>query len=203
MEQVSNRVETMISDKDVVARVLGGDSEAFGIIIRKTEALVAQIVGRMADLAADREDLAQDIYLKAYHRLGNFRFESKLSTWIGQIAYNTCYSYLERKKRIKMDFHGSNPGPGEEIFPEGTLQRHDLPENLLFRKQSQEIVRAELDSLNPVYKTLLVLYHQEDLGYEEIAGICNLPLGTVKSYMFRARKTLRERILQKYKMEEL
>lgn len=85
------------TDKYLVDRVLRGDNRAFETVIRNTENLVAQIVCKMVPVCEDRKDLAQDIYLKAFHHLGGFKFQSKLSTWIAQIAYNSCLSWLERK----------------------------------------------------------------------------------------------------------
>ena len=77
-----------------------GDTRSFEIIIRRTEGLVAQIVFKMIDHAEDRRDMAQDIFLKVFKNLSGFRFQAKLSTWIGQISYNTCLNYHEKKKLI-------------------------------------------------------------------------------------------------------
>ena len=88
------------ADKHLVDRVLRGDTRAFGIIIKNTENLVAQIVFKLIPVVEDRKDLAQDIYLKAFHNLAGFKFQSKLSTWIAQIAYNSCLSWIEKKKLV-------------------------------------------------------------------------------------------------------
>ena len=96
---MTNKTDTL-TDKDLVEKVLRGDTNAFSIIIKNTEALVAQIVFKMIGNEEDRKDLAQDIYLKAYKNLSSFRFGSKLSTWIGQIAYNACTDYLRKKKLV-------------------------------------------------------------------------------------------------------
>jgi len=78
--------------------ILHGKTEAFAQIILRTEGLVAQILSRMIVVQEDRKDLAQDIYMKAFHKLQDFKFQAKLSTWIGQIAFNTCLNWLEKKK---------------------------------------------------------------------------------------------------------
>ena len=172
--------------------MLCGDTRAFAAIVRNTEALVAQIVFRMIKNDEDRKDLAQEIYLKAYRYLPGFRFDAKLSTWIAQIAYNTCINYLQKKRLLL---------PGE---PEDTA----LPENeataaSLSRKQLATILRHQLEKLPPVYQTLISLYHQQDCSYNEITRITGLPEGTVKNYLFRARKALRDSLLLQYKKEEL
>ena len=97
------------SDRILVTRVLGGETKAFSIIISNTERLVAQIVFKMIRDNEDRKDIAQDVFLKAFNKLSTFKFESKLSTWIGQITYNTCLNYIEKKKLILFnDFNDDN-----------------------------------------------------------------------------------------------
>src|SRR4030095_1635585 len=90
-----------VADEVLVKAVLSGEAEAFKTLIRQYERLVLQIVFRMVKREVDREDLCQDIFLKVYDKLQGFRFGSKLSTWIGSIAYNTCVNHL-RKNRISL-----------------------------------------------------------------------------------------------------
>ena len=194
------------TDRELVRRLLQGDRAAFALIIQQTEALVAQIVCRLIERESDRQDLAQDIYLKVFHHLAGFAFQSKLSTWIAQIAYNTCFSYLEKKKlRLTGDPARSEYGIfDEEDEPHGeSAERMSPAEQSLFEKERSAIVAGEIRLLPPVYRTLIVLYHQEEFSYEEMASVTGLPVGTVKNYMFRARKMLREKLLHKYKREAL
>ena len=189
------------SDKLLVDRVLCGDTRAFGIIIKNTENLVAQIVFKMIPVAEDRKDIAQDIYMKTFHSLTGFKFQSKLSTWIAQIAYNACLSWIERKKPIL-------PGnlQEEQDIESGNIETNWLgnePETRLSQKELGGILRKEIELLPPVYQTLIILYHREELNYEELSQITGLPAGTVKSYLFRARKKLKENLLSKYKKEAL
>ena len=90
--------ENKLTDQLLIKQVLNGDVNAFGIIIKNTERLVGQIVFKMISDYEDRKDVAQDIYVKAYKGLSSFKIQSKLSTWIAQISYNTCLNYLEKKK---------------------------------------------------------------------------------------------------------
>jgi len=87
-------------DQLLVSRVISGDTDAFRLIIKNTEGLVAQIVFKMIPNNEDRKDIAQDIYLKAFQSLSGFRFQSKISTWIARIAYNSCLNCLKKKKLI-------------------------------------------------------------------------------------------------------
>jgi RNA polymerase sigma-70 factor (ECF subfamily) len=84
--------------------VLSGDKQAFGLIMTNTERLVAQIVFKMISHPEERKDIAQHIYLKVYKKLPGFKFQSKLSTWIAQISYNTCLDHLRKKKLILPGF---------------------------------------------------------------------------------------------------
>ena len=92
-----------VDDKELVNRVLKGDNQVFVTIIKNTEGLVALVVFKLLNNPEDRKDIAQDIYLKAYKNLPGFKFQSKLSTWTGQIAFNTCFNFLEKKKIILLD----------------------------------------------------------------------------------------------------
>jgi RNA polymerase sigma factor (sigma-70 family) len=199
-------LEIQAADKELIEQVLAGNRYAFGTIIKNTEVLVAMIVFKMIANRDDRKDLVQDIYLKAFHGLPGFRFKSKLSTWIGQIAYHTCLHYLEKEKLLLLD-----QTAGEEETSELTLEvlsnrninaSGNEIEIQLNRKELNSILEKEIDKLPPVYRTLLSLY-REELSNEEMVQITSLPEGTIKSYLFRARKTLKENILTNYKKEDL
>lgn len=191
-------------DRHLVKSVLSGDNHTFTTIIKNTEGLVAQIVYKLIDNREDRRDLAQDIYLKVYSNLAGFKFNSKLSTWIAQIAYNTCLSHLQKKKLVLTD---GLTGEGEDnaentnlIYAAGT--DHSI-ESKIFQRQRDVILQAEIDRLPPLFKTLITLFHNEQLSYEEIGVITALPAGTLKSYLFRARKQLKTNLLQRYKKDEI
>ena len=193
------------ADKHLVDRVLRGDTRAFGIIIKNTENLVAQIVFKFIPVAEDRKDLAQDIYMKAFHNLAGFKFQSKLSTWIAQIAYNSCLSWIEKKKLVL----SGNLHEDEEMYEttDARVYNHSSAENnsenKLFKKELSVILRKEIEELPTIYQTLITLFHQESMTYEELSQITGLSEGTVKSSLFRARKMLKENLLSKYQKEAL
>jgi len=198
---VNHTIVNSLADKHLVDRVLRGDTRAFGVIIKNTENLVAQIVFKFIPGAEDRKDLAQDIYMKAFRNLAGFKFQSKLSTWIAQIAYNSCLSWIEKKKLVL---------PGnlheEEEISETTDARvyyHSSVEKNLSQKELSVILRKEIEGLPAIYQTLITLFHHESMTYEELSQITGLPEGTVKSSLFRARKMLKEILLSKYQKEAL
>jgi RNA polymerase sigma factor (sigma-70 family) len=196
-----------VQDKELVNSVLRGETHVFATIIKNTEGLVAQIVFKLITNAEDRKDIAQDIYLKAFKSLSGFKYQSKLSTWIGKIAYNTCFNFLDKKQLILLD----NIVPENEKH-ESALEfftnkfiglSNNNSETNLIRTDRLEIVQTAIEKLPPLFKTMIMLYHYEELSYDEIAEITSLPVGTVKSYLFRARKSLKDTILLKYKEEEI
>lgn len=196
--------ENIYSDRLLVDKVLAGHNPAFATIIKKTEGLVAQIVFKMINNTEDRKDIVQDIYLKAFKNLSGFKFQSKLSTWIAQIAYNTCLDYLQKKKLVLyINNYEDHETDGEEPGNAGSHSISSEPEILTFQKQQSEILKAAIDNLQPLYKTLITLYHNEELSYQEIIEITGMPDGTVKNYLFRARKALKNSLLLTYKKEDL
>ena len=193
-----------LTDKQLVEKILSGDTDVFAAIIKNTEALVAQIVFKMISNVEDRKDIAQDIYLKAYKNLPRFRFGSKLSTWIAQIAYNTCLDYIRRKKLILVENLCEEEKTGNIKFNGiQNIFNNPGPEPVVFRKDLSQILKTEIEKLSPVFKTLISLFHNEEMSYDDIAQITGLPEGTVKNYLFRARKALKDSLLENYKKEEL
>jgi len=203
---VEYKNENNVADQPLVERVLRGDTNTFNTIIKNTQGLVTQIIFKMIPGAEDRKDLAQDVYLKTFKKLESFKFQSKLSTWIGQIAYNTCINHLEKKKLTLIENNNDDSESDDEtleIMNNKTNPLINETEKIIFKKELSEILKKEIDKLSPVYRTLITLYHNEELNYSEIAEITELPEGTVKNYLFRARKTLRNNLLLTYKKEAL
>ncbi|HEX8506739.1 MAG TPA: sigma-70 family RNA polymerase sigma factor [Hymenobacter sp.] len=204
---MSNLPTSSVTDQQLVAQVLGGNTAAFGHIVQRTEGLVTQMVFKMIRHPADRPDLAQEVYLKVFKNLAGFKFQAKLSTWVGQIAYNTCLHYLEKKQLVLVDLseqpldnsseEGRSPPTPQVAGPDSD------PETALFGHDLATVLGTAIEQLPPLYRTLISLYHQQELSYEEIAQITSLPDGTVKNYLFRARKQLKQQLLARYQRDDL
>lgn len=186
-----NKESNLVSDKLLVEKVLSGNTQAFALIVKNTERLVAQIVRKMVRNEEDQKDLVQNIYLKAYQNISSFKFQSKLSTWIGAIAYNATVNYLEKKKIPLYDIDSLN---------ESNFIQSENAEKQMIHKENAQMLTDEINNLPPLYKTLVSLYHIEELPNKEIAEITNLPEGTIKSYLYRARKILKDNIECNYKI---
>jgi RNA polymerase sigma-70 factor (ECF subfamily) len=191
-----------LTDRQLVELVLDGNKDAFSRVIAATEGLVAQIVYRLIRNEEDRKDVAQDIYLKVFHHLNGFKFQSKLSTWVGRIAYNTCLNRLE-KRQLDIYAPRESSNDGSERSLEREFRAAEETDRGLLEKELRALITSEIGRLPPLYQTLIGLYHQQELSYQEIAGITGMPEGTIKSYLFRARKLLKDTTLSTYKKETL
>lgn len=185
----------MADDRTLVSRVLRGEDSAFRTLIRQHERLVAHMVGRIVKQAEDREEICQDVFLKVHERLSGFSFQSKLSTWIATIAYRQAINHL-RKQRMQFQ-----EIPEEEGWAERFVERQD-PAVILTNKDEDEQVLTLVDQLPPQYKAVLTLYHLDGMNYGEIGEVMEMPEGTVKNYLFRARKLLKEK-MERYLQGEI
>ncbi|MCA9730669.1 MAG: sigma-70 family RNA polymerase sigma factor [Deferribacteres bacterium] len=184
--------------KILISRILEGETRLFLILVNDHKRLVSRIVWKMVNKSSEREDICQDVFFKIYKSLAKFKFESKLSTWIAQITYNTCLNYIDKKNpELYEDFLISEEHT--DIFRSEESNAIQLLEN----KDTADRLRNELNRLPEQLRTALALFHLEEMKYEEISTIMGLPLGTVKSHIFRARKILKEKLEQNYKQEEL
>jgi RNA polymerase sigma-70 factor (ECF subfamily) len=166
----------LLSDLQLVDRILGGDSQAFRLVVQRTERLVAQIVGRMITRKEDHPDLAQ-------------------------ISYNTCFDYLRKKKLVLagdlLESQEEEHSLSNSTADEGRIEK------MMEQKDRAVLLESCMEELPPVQRTLVSLYHQQELSYAEICTITNLPEGTVKNYLFRARRQLQTRLLHLYKKGDL
>ena len=168
---------------------------AFRHLIKQNERLVAHMIGRLIDHREDREELCQDVFLRVYEKLGEFSFQSKLSTWIATIAYRHGVNHLRKKKIETSDI------PEEESFTAHFISDNDIEEELADREMDSMILQW-IHQLPVHYKTVLTLYHVDSMNYQEIENITGMPEGTVKNYLFRGRHLLKEKV-KKYLGNEI
>lgn len=191
-------------DRILVKKILEGNSIVFKNIIANTQGLVIQIIYKMIKNPKDREDLAQEVYLKVFNNLSGFKFNSKLSTWVGTITYNTCLNFLEKKKIPILNVIDEEGNELWNVIENNITDNiQNQTEDYILKKERSHILQLEIEKLPPLYKTIVTLFHNEELSYEEISKITDLPEGTIKSYLFRARKKLRESLLNTYKKSDL
>lgn len=196
-----------MEDRSLVEQILSGDLNAFETIVNDNQKLVSHVVFKMVHQAVDREEVCQDVFIKVYENLKSFQFNSKLSTWIARIAYNTCLNYLQKKKLplyedLNVRYEDKEYEPVTEGFIENLWGGSTNPEEKMIQKQTSEFLKNEITQLPERYRTIMTLYHLDEMNYQEIGQIMNCPEGTVKSYLFRARKILKEKLQEKFKEGE-
>ena len=187
----------ILNEAELIKRIRNRDEKAFRELVDHDKDLVGSIVFRMIRYGGDREDLCQDVFVKIFENIGGFRMQSKLSTWIARITYNTCINYLE-KKRPDL--------PGEEILELNSLaDNHTFSnaETTVEKSSMKDIINTEVMKLPLKYRVVITMYHYSQMSYEEISSATGLAEGTVKSHIFRGRKYLKERIIKQYQREDL
>lgn len=177
---------TVEEEQRLVQQARGGDVAAFEALVRAHEATVYRLALRQLGSREDAEDAAQEVFLKAYTSIRNFRGDSKLSVWLYRITCNVCTDALRRRKETVSLTVETEEGSGELELPD---QRFD-PAALAERADLRAQIGAALDQLPAEARQILLLRELSGSSYEEIAGILSLDLGTVKSRIFRARKKL-------------
>lgn len=183
------------ADEALVQRVLAGDPDSFGELIRRYQGRLVNTLYRLVGQLDDAHDLAQEVFMRVYQALDRFDPRYRFSTWIFRVAHNAAIDHLRRRRVRPRAVSLTDSAIGDESAP-----GLDLPDEApdpgaqLERSQGGAEVRRILARLPWEYRELLVLRHYGELSYEEIAQLKNLPLGTVKNKLFRARQMVRQQL---------
>ncbi len=179
------------SDAQLVTRAKGGDRRSFDLLVQRHHNLVYNTAYRMLGDAGGAEDATQTAFIRAYRSLSRFRGKSAFSTWLYRIVSNVCLDALRTRRDdsvgLEVSYDGDDevqqrPLPDESAEPAANAERSEL----------QRVVHRAISQLPEDYRMVLVLYDITGFSYEEIAGILQIPLGTVKSRLNRARLALRD-----------
>ncbi len=183
-----------MNEQDLVRQVVNGNTNAFRYLVARHQGLVAHIVGRIVQRNEDVEDISQEVFIKVFRKMKNFRGESRLSTWIAKIAYNTSISHI-RKLKNELSYD-ENP---LLVAYETDLE---LNQKLVEKDEAKKYLLGMIEKLPVHYRTVLTLFHLEEFSYREIEEITGMPEGTIKSYLSRARKILKEKLEMIVKAEK-
>jgi RNA polymerase sigma-70 factor (ECF subfamily) len=174
-------------DRVLVTAVLGGEPGAFERLVREYQGLCWHIVQRMVRHPEDARELCQEAFLRVHQCLHQYRFDAPLKAWIGQVAYSVARRHLERK-RIQVAEDADDEGTP---LHERVADDFDL-ENSVADDEMARRLHAAIECLPPLQRTILTLYHLDELPLAQIARITGLAEGTIKSHLFRSRKRLQE-----------
>lgn len=178
-------------ERDLVQRAQEGDSEAFGELVEAHQAFAFNVALRAVDNSQDAEDIVQEAFVRAWKSLAGFRVQARFRTWLYRIVINLCYSQLPRLRRVFSRLDAPN---GQESIPERSPEGD--PETRIEEKQVLEFLQEQVRNLPGEYQILLLLRHNQGCSYAEIAEIMDLPLGTVKTGIHRARKKLKKALVR-------
>jgi len=185
------RAAAIPEEAALVARARGGDQDAFSTLVRLHQRQVYNLTLRMLHDAEEANEATQEVFLAAWQGLRVFRGDARFATWLYRIAYNHCLKLVEHRRRDAVAQAELTAESAREQSPAGTLSAQ-LAQDA--ERAMREQVRGEIANLPPKYRIVLVLRHLQELSYEEMAEVMRVPIGTVKTQLFRARALLKERL---------
>lgn len=181
-------VASTSAEQDDAALVIAsqaGDQDAFAVLVQRHQRRVFNLVYRMLQQYDEANEVTQETFLAAWQGLRSFRGDARFTTWLHRIAYNCALKQLEQRKKdnaLQVAMQAEAVDSDERIGAE--LEAHDR----------QALVREHISTLPAKYRVVLVLRHLQEMTYEEMAEILTMPIGTIKTHLFRARNLLKERL---------
>ena len=185
---VASRVAEKEADAELVRLAQGGNQRAFQALVVKYQRRIARHVARYVRRAGDVEEVVQDAFIRAYRGLASFRGEASFYSWLYRIATNAAFSFLKKSStEVEADERidqGFEPGVTDE----------QSPERILLARQIADAVERAMTRVQPELAEALVLYEVEGKSYKEIAQMLGIPIGTVRTRIFRAREFIARRL---------
>jgi RNA polymerase sigma-70 factor (ECF subfamily) len=176
-------------DHLVVSQVISGQKDLFRLLVRRHERAVYGMGMSFFRNSEDAADFTQEVFLKVYRSLPRFEGRSRFSTWLYKIAYNTAINGVTRKKEYR-----SLAEEDASVQAGSYANEADTPERILLRKAAREAVLEALQDLPERYRICVDMFFFYDRSYQEIEAITGIPVNTIKSHVFRAKKLLREKL---------
>jgi RNA polymerase sigma-70 factor (ECF subfamily) len=189
-------VVSMQSEQDdtrLVKASRQGDQDAFALLVQRHQRRVFTLSLRMLQDDEEASEITQEAFFAAWQGLPSFRGEARFATWLYRIAYQCCVRQLERRKRER----ALQAVMQAEQGPEG-MNKEKQAEDSLELCDRQAVVREQLEHLSTRYRIVLILRHLQGMSYEEMAEVLAMPVGTIKTHLFRARDLLKERLLAQH-----
>ena len=189
-------MSTGLNDNEIISKVLSGDTQAYAVLVNRYQNYVFTLAMRMVKTREDAEEVAQDIFIKAYRALAVFRGASKFSTWLYTIVNTTCITFL-RKKRLEV--HSLD---NENVFEAADNQDSGFRANQIEQKSKLAMVNQAIGLLGPDDAQVITLFYKAEQSLEEIAQVLGVETNTAKVRLHRARTRLKEK-MEKHFAEEL
>ncbi len=190
------KLESRAEDSKLIKAALKGDQVSYRAIMKKYHDQVYGLLYRMVHDKGEVEDLTQEAFIKAFQSLKNFNEEFAFSTWLYKIATNNCIDYIRKRKLQTFSIDKpieSKEGEYSFEIPDSSFE----PDRSMIEGQRTKALEEAINSLPEKYRQVILMRHTEDKDYQEIADELNLPLGTVKAHIFRAREILYKKLKKK------
>ena len=182
------------SDEELVETALNGDREAFQVLVRRHQRPLVNHLYRHTGKRDGAVDLAQEVFLKVYLSLSSFDPRYRFTTWLYRIASNCAIDHLRKKKPQTCSLYGETPDGQPEDADRTLAGNEPTPDDMLRLRELQHRLERAIRRLPREYRQLILLRHRQHCRYDEIARITQLPIGTVKNRIFRAREILRHEL---------
>ena len=189
-------MNTGLTDKEVISRILLGESALFALLVERYQNYVFTLVFRFTDSREDAEEISQDIFVKSYRSLADFRGESKFSTWLYTIVRTSCITFLRKKKPDTTSIDN------ERTFIQLENQESGFKANTIEQKSRHAMVNEAIRLLSPDDAQVITLFYQAEQSLEEIGRIIGMDPNTVKVKLHRARHRLKDK-MEKYFSQEV
>lgn len=173
-----------MTDEQVIAAVLSGDTEQFSILVDRYQHIVYSICYRYTQNTTDAQDLAQEVFLTTFRRLDTFREQAKFSTWLYRLGVNRCIDFTRKRQRERK----RQGGEVQDYMPDSSPG----PEAQTLRSDEARVLNLAIEKLPDKYKSVLILYYTEEMSYADIGQTLDIPVKTVETRLYRARKKLRD-----------
>lgn len=191
---ITARSADKFDDADLVVGALGGAEESFELLVERYQRPIIAYVYRFLNDYDSSLDVAQEVFIKVYNSLDRYSSDYKFSTWLYRIAHNAAIDHIRRNSRKEHSIEAENEGGTYQLQLESSRPN---PEQDRQRSEWRTEIESVVKCLPAAYRELIVLRHGNDLSYVEIAEITDLPLGTVKNRLFRAREMMREMLIER------
>ena len=179
---------TAQADNEIILQVLGGDERRFSLLVDRHKDRAMTLALRILANREEAEEAVQDAFVRAFRSLGRFRGDSTFSTWFYSILHNVAISTLKRRGKLQQVPYEDENGIDLDHFADGDAG----PLASVERREMAEMVENGLRALAERYRVVLTLFYVQEMKYEEIATVLGLPMGTVKTLLFRGRESLRQ-----------
>ncbi len=179
----------VLTDGELIVNAIGGREDNFEELVRRYQRPITGYVFRMLNNYDASLDVTQEVFIKVYNSLEKYSAEYKFSTWLYRIAHNAAIDWMRRNSVNQQSLETENADGSYQLQIESPQPN---PEQMRERSEWRAEIESVVKCLPPVYRELILLRHTQDLSYDEIAEVTNLPLGTVKNRLFRAREMMRE-----------